>query len=159
MSGDLSQLSFGRCGAGDFEVMLSIRLAAMRESLDRVGRYNPGRSRERLERSFYPEFSEFILWNGERIGFYTFRPAPDGFHLEHLYVLPSHHRRGIGSRVLERLTSEADSAGMPIFLGALKESEANHFYRRHGFEKNTESEWDIYYVRQPGLPKSTRIGG
>ena len=149
MSLDLKHLGFAPCSSDDFEAMLAMRLEAMRESLERLGRYNPDRSRERLQRSFYPQFSEFILWNGELIGFYTFRPAVDGFHLEHFYLLPPHQSHGIGSWVLSRLTKQADTAGMPIFLGALKESAANRFYERHGFEKNTESEWDIFYIRQP----------
>ena len=149
MNADFSQLSFAPCTADDFETMLAMRLESMRESLERLGRYNPERSRERLGRSFYPELSEFILWEGERIGFYTFRPAADGFHLEHLYLLPPHQSHGIGSSVLSRLTKQADEAVMPIFLGALKESAANRFYQRHGFEKDTESEWDNYYVRLP----------
>jgi GNAT superfamily N-acetyltransferase len=149
MSLDIDHLGFAPCSAGDFEALLAMRLEAMRESLERLGRYNPERSRERLQRSFYPELSEFILWRGQRIGFYTFRPAADGFHLEHFYLLPPHQSHGIGGRVLSKLTKQADAAGLPIFLGALKESAANRFYQRHGFEKNTESEWDIYYVRPP----------
>jgi len=31
-------------------------------------------------------------------------------------------------------------------LGALKESDANRFYERHGFRKEREEEWDNYYV-------------
>ena len=144
-----SEIGFAPCGAGDFEAMLAMRLESMRESLKRIGRYDPDRSRQRLERSFHPEFSEFILLNGERIGFYTFRPAPDGFHLEHLYLLLHCHGRGISSVILAHLTGRADQANLPIYLGALKESPANRFYERHGFVKDTEGEWDIYYIRQP----------
>jgi ribosomal protein S18 acetylase RimI-like enzyme len=143
------EITFDPCGADDFETMLAIRLAAMRESLERLGRFDVARSRARLERSFYPQWSEFICWKGERVGFFTFRRATDGFHLEHLYVLPGCQSQGIGSFVLARLTAQADAAGLAIFLGALKESAANRFYSRHGFTKDNESEWDVYYVRQP----------
>jgi GNAT superfamily N-acetyltransferase len=142
-------IAFAPCAASDFEDMLAMRLAAMRESLLRAGRFDPDRSRERLKRSFYPEQSQFILRNAERIGFYTFRTAADGFHLEHFYLLPAHQSAGIGSFVLARLIAQADAAGAQIFLGALKESPANRFYQRHGFVKMTESEWDAYYVRPP----------
>jgi GNAT superfamily N-acetyltransferase len=129
--------------------MLAIRLLAMRESLERLGRYDEARSRARMERSFYPQFSEFIMIEGNRVGFYTFRPSDDGFHLEHLYLLPGHNGKGIGSSVLRRLTDRADAAGQPIFLGALKQSPANRFYERHGFRRDAEGEWDIYYARPP----------
>ena len=151
MPGDPCEVSFAPCAASDFETMLAIRLEAMRESLERLGRFDPQRSRERLARSFYAEASKFIMQRGERIGFYTFRLGLDGFHLEHFYLLPAHTSRGIGSRVLMTLTRAADSARLPIFLGALKGSRANRFYQRHGFERNAESEWDIYYVRPAAL--------
>lgn len=146
-----TDFSYEPCGAGDFEQMLAIRLLSMRESLERLGRYDEARSRARLERSFYPQFSEYIVAQGERIGFYTLRPADDGFHLEHLYLLPGHIGKGIGSVVLRRLTDRADATALPIYLGALKESPANRFYERHGFLKDAEGEWDVYYVRPPAL--------
>ncbi len=144
-----TDVSFAPCSIADFETMHAMRLESMRESLERLRRYDPKRSRQRLERSFYPDLSQFILLNGERIGFYTFRPATDGFHLEHFYLLPQFHGRGIGTAILQELTARADQASLPIFLGALKESPVNRFYQRHGFVKDNESEWDIYYIRQP----------
>jgi GNAT superfamily N-acetyltransferase len=143
------EVSFAPCGPEDFEVLHEIRVAAMRESLERLGRFEPARSRERLTRSFYPQFSEYVLHRGERAGFYTARPAMDGLHLEHFYVLPAHQSQGLGTFVLNRLMARADAQNAPIFLGALKESPVNAFYTRHGFEKSGESTWDIYYVRHP----------
>lgn len=81
----------------DFEELTSLRIAAMRESLERVGRFDPVRARERLLKSFYPEETDFIRLDGENIGFYTFRRIEDGFSLDHLYVLPGYQSRGIGS--------------------------------------------------------------
>jgi hypothetical protein len=36
-----------------------------------------------------------------------------------------------------------------VRLGALRGSDANRFYRRHGFVQVDESAWDIRYVRAP----------
>jgi GNAT superfamily N-acetyltransferase len=131
----------------DFEELLSLRIAAMRESLERLGRFDPERARQRLRNSFHPEHTHFIMLDGQRIGFYTLRPTDAGFQLDHLYVHPSCQSQGIGSLVMRKLTSEADAAGKPIRLGALKESSSNCFYQRHGFVQEAEEEWDIYYVR------------
>lgn len=133
--------------AGDFEELVGLRIAAMRESLERVGRFDPERARERLRKSFYPEHTRFILLDGQRIGFYTLRPAEDGLHLDHLYVHPSCQSRGVGSEVMRRLLAQADERQMSVFLGALRESASNRFYQRHGFVKIREDEWDIFYVR------------
>ena len=143
------RVSFAPCASTDFEELLNIRILAMRESLERLGRFCVDRARQRLERSFYPAHTEFILLDGKRIGFHTFRPAQDGFHLEHFYIHPTEQSNGIGSHVLGMLTGRADRACMPIFLGALRESPANRFYERRGFVRNSESEWDIYYIRSP----------
>ncbi len=141
------RVAFLAVAAADFDELVELRIAAMRESLERVGRFDPDRARERLRQSFYPEHTEFIVLDGQRIGFFTFRPTDDGFHLDHLYVDPRYQSRGVGSHVLRHLLSRADSRWMPVQLGALRDSASNRFYQRHGFVKSGEDEWDIYYVR------------
>lgn len=144
---DLPTITFGRVTAADFDELASLRIAAMRKSLERVGRFDPERARERLRKSFYPEHTHVIVCEGQRVGFYTFRPTDEGFHLDHLYIHPDWQSRGIGSRVMRRLLAEADARLVPIRLGALRGSESNAFYQRHGFMPTGEDEWDIYYTR------------
>lgn len=135
--------------AEDFEELAALRIAAMRESLERVGRFDVNRARERLRQSFYPEATQFILHDGEKVGFYTFRLVEGGFRLDHLYIHPAQQSRGIGSSVMMRLCATADEKQCPIRLGALRESASNGFYRRHGFQVESEDAWDLYYVRPP----------
>ncbi|QIF02715.1 GNAT family N-acetyltransferase [Roseimicrobium sp. ORNL1] len=144
------RISFAPVSQDDFEELLALRIAAMRESLEAVGRFNPERARERLRKSFYPEHTAFIAFDGQRIGFYTFRPADGGgFQLDHLYVHPTFQSQGIGSEVLRHLLALADARGMTVSLGALRDSPSNRFYQRHGFVQTAEDEWDIYYLRAP----------
>ena len=142
-------VTFSVVTVADFDELAALRVAAMRDSLERVGRFDPERARERLRKSFYPEHTEFIILDGQRIGFYTFRPAEDGFHLDHLYVHPSRQSCGVGSHVIRLLLTRSDDRQMPVRLGALRDSPSNRFYQRHGFVQTAEDEWDIYYVRTP----------
>ena len=142
-------VAFSPVTAADFDELAALRIAAMRDSLERVGRFDPERARERLRKSFYPEHTEFVVLDAERIGFYTFRPADDGFHLDHLYVHPSCQSRGVGTQVIRRLLFQSDARQMPVHLGALRDSPSNRFYQRHGFVQTAEDEWDIYYTRTP----------
>ncbi len=142
-------VTFARVGPTDFDELALLRIAAMRESLERVGRFNPERARERLRNSFYPEHTYFIVLAVEKIGFYTLRPCATGLYLDHLYIHPRHQSKGIGGHVVKILIKEASTQHQAIRLGALRESESNQFYQRHGFKKEREDEWDIYYVRQP----------
>ena len=54
-------VTFAMAGAGDFEALVSIRIDAMRESLERMGRFDPVRARERFREGFSPN-SLAILW-------------------------------------------------------------------------------------------------
>jgi GNAT superfamily N-acetyltransferase len=132
---------------GDFEELAEIRIAAMRESLERVGRFDRVRARTRLLVAFSPEYTRFILVDGERAGFYAARPTDEGVELDHLYILPDFQNRGVGSQVLSLILTQADHQGLAVFVGALKESASNRFYVRHGFVLASKGEWDNYYVR------------
>lgn len=131
----------------DFEGLLSLRIEAMRASLERLGRFDPARARSRLRDTFQPEYTWSIEQDGERVGFYSLRPDGDGLRLDHLYVRPAAQGRGLGSAVMRTILQDADSRALPLRVGALRDSDSNRFYRRHGFIQTSESEWDIDYLR------------
>ena len=133
----------------DFEELAGLRIAAMRESLERVGRFDPARARERLRSSFVPERTRFVVLAGERVGFFATQDGPEGLQLDHLYIHPGFQGRGIGSAVLKQVLVEADERCVAVLVGALRESASNRFYERHGFVLVSEGEWDNYYVRPP----------
>ncbi|MEX3925117.1 GNAT family N-acetyltransferase [Paraburkholderia sp. BR10936] len=140
-------LTFLPVTQSDADVLVSIRIAAMRESLERLGRFNAQRARDRFLASFDSDLCRFIEADGVRVGFFQIRPHPNHWQLDHLYVEPEHQARGIGAAVLRQIIADADSQNMSIRLGALRSSDSNRFYQRHGFEQTGETEWDIYYVR------------
>lgn len=136
----------------DFEALLALRIEAMRESLERLGRFDPERARSRLRATFRPEHTWSIELDGQRLGFYALRPDGDGLRLDHLYLRPGAQGEGLGGRVLRRILDEADGLGLPVRVGALRGSDSNRFYRRHGFVQTVESEWDIDYLRPAPAP-------
>ncbi|MDH6151812.1 MULTISPECIES: GNAT family N-acetyltransferase [Paraburkholderia] len=142
-------IAFSDTTESDADTLVAIRIAAMRESLERVGRFDPQRARERFLASFDPARCRFIEVDGVRSGFILIRPQADYWLLDHLYILPAHQGKGIGAAVLRDVFANADAQRMPIRLGALRGSDSNRFYQRYGFVQTDEGEWDIYYVRQP----------
>ena len=138
----------------DADTLVAIRIAAMRESLERIGRFDPQRARERFLASFDPALCRFIEVDGVLSGFVLIRPQDDHWLLDHLYILPEHQGKGIGAAVLQEVFVNADVQRMPIRLGALRGSDSNRFYLRYGFIATDEAEWDIYYVRQPSETKA-----
>ncbi len=135
--------------AADFESLLSLRLRAMRESLEQLGRYDEVRARARLAAAFDPSHTWHIVVAGQRVGFLVLKRLTQTMRLDHLYIDPAMQRRGIGGAVLRRVCDEADAQLLPIELCALKGSAANRFYLQHGFVQTGEGEWDNDYHRAP----------
>lgn len=129
----------------DFEDMLALRIEALRESLERLGRFNPEVARARLKSQFRPEWMNHLVVDGERVGYFTVEPREGQLRLHHLYLRPAAQGRGVGAWVLDQIKSR----GLPITLAALRESRANDFYRRHGFRVVEEQEVDIEYRWEP----------
>ena len=141
------RLRLAQVAAEDFEAMLALRIEALRESLERLGRFDPQRARARLASQFEPACMQHIEREGQRIGFFTVKPQADGaLKLEHLYIRPGSQGQGAGRWVLDGLKKQ----GRDIRLSALKLSDANRFYLREGFVPVGESEMDIDYLWKAG---------
>ena len=143
------KVTFTNTTNDDAEALVKIRIKAMREGLERIGRFDPQRARDRFLTSFNPDLCKYIQVDGEKVGFILLRPMDDHLLLDHLYITPEQQGRGIGAVVLGAVLADADSRNVSVKLGALRGSDANRFYQRHGFVKTEEAEWDIYYIRVP----------
>ncbi|EPM61813.1 GNAT family acetyltransferase [Pseudomonas syringae pv. actinidiae ICMP 19071] len=131
----------------DFEALVALRIEAMRESLERVGRFDPVRARERFRERFSAPDTRYIEVADNRVGFVVVKALADGLLLDHLYIKPDAQGQGVGSAVLRQVFAEADAAASTLRVGALKESDSNRFYLRHGFQLVESGEFDNYYVR------------
>ena len=146
MNGLSSRLSLQPVSGHDFEAMLALRIDAMRPSLERVGRFDLARSRERLTQGFVPEHMQHILLDDERVGFVTLKPeGADALRLDHLYLRHGYHGQGIGAWALRWVLDQARERGLHVKLTALKLSDANRFYLRHGFVLEGEEGVDLHY--------------
>lgn len=139
----------------DFERLFALRLVAMRESLERLGRFDPERARLRFREGFDPAHTRLIHHDGALAGCVTLRPGEDGaLWVEHFYLYPEAQGRGLGAAVMRRLLAE--TPGRTFRLGVLRESDANRFYPRFGFVETHREAWDIYYERPPASAHEKR---
>ncbi|GAB4061033.1 GNAT family N-acetyltransferase [Uliginosibacterium sediminicola] len=140
-------ITFLPATAEDFESLLALRIAAMRESLERIGRFDPERARARFAAGFVAAATRHVVVDGLRVGFVVSKREAAHVLLDHLYIDPAQQRRGIGAAVLAQVFAEADALLLPVRVGALRGSEANRFYQRHGFVLVEQAEFDNYYLR------------
>jgi GNAT superfamily N-acetyltransferase len=138
--------------ASDVEKVAELRAIVMRPDLERLGRYDEHRVRQRLRDSFSTEHTSIITIDGELAGCVTVRPDDGGRLLEHFYLAPRYQGRGLGSTVLGTILARTDADGMPVRLNVLQGSGARQLYERHGFVVETGDPIDVFMVR---LPRST----
>ncbi|MFG2502921.1 GNAT family N-acetyltransferase [Streptomyces sp. NPDC048441] len=134
----------------DVEVIVELRARVMRPDLERLGRFDEHRVRQRLRDAFSPGDTSVIVADGAFAGCVALRPADDGVWLEHFYLDPALQGRGLGSAVLRTLLDRTDAAGDLVRLNVLQGSAARRLYERHGFAVEDEDPVDVFMVRRPG---------
>ncbi|MFI9047386.1 GNAT family N-acetyltransferase [Streptomyces sp. NPDC053427] len=140
--------------AADIEVIAELRATVMRADLERLGRYDEHRVRQRLRDSFSTEHTSIIMTDRELVGCVTVRPAEGRQWLEHFYLAPRHQGRGLGSAVLRTVLRRTDKQGMTVGLNVLQGSAARRIYERHGFVVEAQDPIDVFMVRPPGAGAS-----
>ncbi|MGY5766286.1 GNAT family N-acetyltransferase [Brachybacterium sp. DNPG3] len=126
--------------------MAELRAVVMRTDLERLGRYDPHRVRQRFLDAFTPAHTRVIQVAGEDVGLVAVRPEADGVWIEHFYLDPAQQGRGMGGRVLAQIL-HTDTAGAPFRLNVLQGSPARRLYERHGFTRVSEDPIDVYLMR------------
>jgi GNAT superfamily N-acetyltransferase len=134
----------------DVEMIAELRATVMRPDLERLGRFDEHRVRQRLRDSFSPRHTSVIVADGAFAGCVTVRPAEDARWLEHFYLVPEMQGRGLGSAVLRTLLDRFDADRVLVRLNVLRGSAARRLYERHGFVVEDQDPIDVYMVRRPG---------
>lgn len=133
----------------DVEALAELRAVVMRPDLERLGRYDEHRVRQRLRDGYAPEHTSVVVVDGEFAGCVTLRPADGGLWLENFYLSPALQGRGTGTAVLRSLLARADEAGATVRLDVLQGSAARALYERHGFTEERQDPVDVFMVRTP----------
>ncbi|MBK6017984.1 GNAT family N-acetyltransferase [Streptomyces sp. MBT53] len=146
--------------AADVEAVAELRAVVLRADLERLGRYDARRVRQRLRDGFEPRHTWVIEVGGLFAGCVALRPDADGrcHWLEHFYLAPELQGAGIGSGVLGELLERCDRGGIAVVrLNVLRGSPARRLYARHGFTVETgdhEDPVDVFMAREaPGRPR------
>ncbi len=136
-----------------FGELVKIRIEAMRDSLEAIGRFDPVRAEERLKNTFRSDDCYLVIINRQIVGFFIYFLDDEFIKLEHLYILKSFQGFGLGAKCLNIIKDEALLLNRSIRLFALKNSPSNNFYKNHGFILVKEEEFDNIYECCPKVLK------
>ncbi|HXR06517.1 MAG TPA: GNAT family N-acetyltransferase [Candidatus Acidoferrum sp.] len=93
-------------------------------------------------RSMYPQAQfHVILLGNQPVGRMAVNRAAGELRLIDIALLPQHRNQGIGTALIQKLSTEAAAAGQPLRLSVVKGQRAVHLYHRLGFAKTGESGW------------------
>lgn len=129
----------------DAEALASIRVEAMRPSLEAVGRFDPERARQRFLSTFIAAETTVLTIGDQITGFFVVRDRGDHRYLDHLYLTATHQGLGLGRHVIAALKRQ----NRPIRLMALNGSPANGFYQSCGFRAVSSDNLDTQYEWMP----------
>ncbi|WP_428240009.1 GNAT family N-acetyltransferase [Gynuella sp.] len=141
----MSTLQVLTCTHQDANLLAELRARAMKDSLEAIGRYDEQRVRNRLLANFVAGNTYQLRMDNQLVGFYVIHQREDHMYLDHFYIDPTFQGQGLGHKVLTDILQQAHASAQPVRLGALRNSRANEFYRRHGFIQTHEDEFDIFY--------------
>lgn len=128
--------------AADLEWLVELRAEVMRPDLERLGRYDPARVRERMRSVYSAELTRIIVVDGSDSGSITLRPDHDSVWLEHFYLAEQVQGKGIGHQVLTQVLAE--NALQRVRLNVLQGSPARRLYERHGFTVYEQDAVDVF---------------
>jgi GNAT superfamily N-acetyltransferase len=133
----------------DVEAVAELRAVVLRPDLERLGRYDEHRVRQRLRDAYDPAHTWIVELGAVFAGCVALRPGADGRWLEHFYLDASVQGQGVGTGVLRWLLARCDRDHAVVRLSVLRGSAARRLYERHGFTWEREDETDDYLVRAP----------
>ncbi|GAB2650334.1 GNAT family N-acetyltransferase [Kribbella swartbergensis] len=145
--------------AEDVGAIAELRAVVMRADLERLGRFDEHRVRQRFRDAFSPQYTSVIEAGGEFAGCVSVRAAEDGQWLEHFYLAPGFQGRGLGTAVLRTLLRQLDADGVTVRLNVLQGSAARRLYERHGFAVEEQDAIDVFMVRKPESSGVNMPGG
>jgi GNAT superfamily N-acetyltransferase len=119
-------------------VDLSIRV--MREHLERLGRFDPERRRNRMRAHFDAGGLRVIECDGQPIGCIGLEPGERAVELHSLFLEPSQQGRGLGASAFA--LARATHPGCAFRIEVLKGSPARRFWERQGFVLTGEQPFD-----------------
>jgi ribosomal protein S18 acetylase RimI-like enzyme len=128
----------------DLEFLFELLKASLGPYVEQTyGPWQEDVQRARFFESTRPETHEVVECECRRIGCLKVERRPNEIRLQRVFLLPEFQNRGIGSRLVRELLSEARSGGLPIRLRVFKVNPAQDLYRRLGFTVTGETETHV----------------
>jgi N-acetylglutamate synthase-like GNAT family acetyltransferase len=131
----------------EFEAVLALSIRAMREHLERLGRFDPQRRRARMRKQFDAGIVHVIEAEGAMLGCVGVDAAGHAVEIHSLFLDGPAQGSGLGAAVFGAILAAHPCRAFRIEV--LKESPARRFWERQGFVLVGEAPFDWIMHRAP----------
>ena len=118
------------------------RFIISKEQIDYMYRviYTPASLRKQMREQHHQFLLAYV--DGHPSGFASYSEKPEGvYHLNKIYVLPSHQGQGLGQQLVEAVVEAVRTAdGKALELNVNRHNPALAFYERQGFVQHREED-------------------
>jgi GNAT superfamily N-acetyltransferase len=143
---DIGAITLRAAAAEDAEYIYRLTEGAMRGYVEATfGAWNESANRARVFEAATSGKVSLIYCAQALVGAIQVERGSKHIQLEQIYIDPAHQRRGIGTRLVQDLISEATRDGKPVRLRMLKVNPVLDFYSRLGFAV-TEATDERYFM-------------
>ena len=127
---------------------MSLRKVTMNDYLEKSG--FPTDEKSYLDRIHYCfDAAHIVFFVDEPIGLFKFYLDTPCWHVVQIQILPEYQGKGIGTKLLKNLQSQAFKKDQFVRLSVLKPNPAKILYQRLGFIVQAESEIDFTMQYKP----------
>jgi GNAT superfamily N-acetyltransferase len=143
----------------DREFLFMLLKAALRSYIEQTyGPWDESEQRARFLESTKPEAHQIVEAGGQPIGCLNVKWLPGVVKLNRVFLLPAFQGRGIGSRLVRQVLSEAKLAHLPVRLRVFKVNPAKRLWQRLGFVVTGETDTHFLMEHAAGWAVSPATG-
>lgn len=124
----------------DLAFLYRLHVATMKDYVAQTWGWDDDFQKERFKAKFDPSGRQILVVDGQDVGVLYVEQKSTEVFLAVIEISPQCQGRGLGTRVIKDIVSEANSRGLPVTLQVLKVNPARRLYERLGFKIVGETE-------------------
>lgn len=135
----------------DFDFLYTLHKAAMKEYVEKTWGWDEVFQKTHFVKHFDPGALQIVVANTTEIGCISIIDKEDHVFLNRIEILPAYQNRGIGTFLIEKTVTQAQSENKSVFLQVLKiNKRAKALYERLGFSVcgGTATHYQMEYTQQ-----------
>ncbi len=123
--------------------------ACCRPWVEPVWGWDDDRQDRLFEERWDPAHTMIVEFEGQPVGSLRTTDRADHIFIDDIEIHPDHQGQGLGTVILRRILTSADSRSLPVALQVIKGNPARRLYERHGFCEIGETDTHFLMRREP----------